>query len=142
MSTASMSVTIYNLGGIEPLGTVSVRKAITMLHRGVARVHEAAGNANFGPYVVPKAVELIRYIFARWKYDSEYRRYSKKNILERDNYTCAYCSKHADTVDHILPRCLGGISSFENVVAACFKCNSKKGGRTPEQAGMKLRFRP
>ncbi|MGL4998014.1 MAG: HNH endonuclease [Cetobacterium sp.] len=141
MSTASMSVTIYNLGGIEPLGTVSVRKAVTMLHRGVARIHTEIENAKFGTYSVPAAVELIRYIFAKWKYDSEYRRYSKRNILERDKYICAYCGNHADTVDHINPRCLGGVSSWDNVVAACFKCNSKKGGRTPEQAGMKLRFR-
>lgn len=45
-------------------------------------------------------------------------------------------------MDHIVPRCQGGRSEWENCIAACRKCNSDKGGRTPEQAGMTLRWKP
>lgn len=56
---------------------------------------------------------------------------TRRNILIRDNYTCQYCNKHFDeldlTLDHVLPRALGGISEWTNLVAACRKCNVKKG---------------
>lgn len=138
----STTVAILNLGGQEVLGTVPVQKAITMIHRGVARVHTPSGNGKFGPYLIPSAVELVRYIFAKWKYDTGNKRYSKRGILERDNFSCGYCLKSATTVDHIVPRCDGGLSSWLNVVAACHDCNQKKGGRTPERAGMKLKVKP
>ncbi|MGD6848822.1 HNH endonuclease [Rossellomorea aquimaris] len=51
----------------------------------------------------------------------------KKRILERDNYTCFFCSKTGDTVDHLVPKIRGGISSFSNCVCACRKCNKSKG---------------
>jgi hypothetical protein len=51
----------------------------------------------------------------------------KKRILERDNNTCFFCRKPGDTVDHIVPKIRGGISSFSNCVCACRKCNTRKG---------------
>ena len=56
-------------------------------------------------------------------------------ILERDNYTCQYCGKDVGTleVDHVIPRCKGGLSTEDNLVCACFTCNRSKGGRTPEE---------
>jgi 5-methylcytosine-specific restriction endonuclease McrA len=56
----------------------------------------------------------------------------------RDNNSCGYCGKSANTVDHVIPRSKGGGTTWENTVAACFKCNSRKGNRTPSEAGMKL----
>jgi len=73
-------------------------------------------------------------------------------ILRRDGYKCGYCGcklkpsasehPHRATVDHILPRVQGGTSTFLNLVACCWQCNQTKRGRTPEQAGMKLAFKP
>ena len=65
---------------------------------------------------------------------------TKREILRRDNYTCQYCGQHAPylTVDHVLPRRLGGTYSWDNLVAACPSCNHRKGGRTLEQAQMHL----
>ena len=63
-----------------------------------------------------------------------------RGVLKRDNYECGYCGKRATTVDHINPVCQGGATKWQNLVACCFPCNQKKGGRTPEQAGMRLRF--
>lgn len=64
----------------------------------------------------------------------------RKEILRRDNYICQYCGKKdLDlTIDHVIPRQLGGQHIWVNVVAACSSCNHKKGGRTPEDAGLKL----
>ncbi len=139
----SATVTVYNLGGKEVLGRVGLNHAITMLHKGKARILEAASGEMIGPYVIPKAVELLRYVYARWKYDRTGEvPFSKRGVLRRDGFTCAYCGKHADTVDHILPKWAGNAASWMNSIAACRKCNQAKGGRSPREAGMKLKFNP
>jgi 5-methylcytosine-specific restriction endonuclease McrA len=69
---------------------------------------------------------------------------SRKNILRRDGFKCAYCGR-GDlplTVDHIIPRSKKGKNSWTNLVAACTKCNNRKGDRTPDEAGMKLLVKP
>jgi 5-methylcytosine-specific restriction endonuclease McrA len=65
---------------------------------------------------------------------------TKREILRRDNYTCQYCGSRAPylTIDHVIPRRLGGQHIWDNVVAACPSCNHRKGGRTPEQVQMHL----
>jgi 5-methylcytosine-specific restriction endonuclease McrA len=69
-------------------------------------------------------------------------RFSRQNIYLRDNFTCQYCNKSFQraklNLDHVLPRSQGGKTTWENVVCSCIKCNLAKGGRTPEQARMKL----
>jgi len=69
---------------------------------------------------------------------------TRREILRRDNYTCQYCGKHSTelTVDHIMPRHLGGKHTWENVVAACPSCNHRKGGRTLGEASMQLHHHP
>ena len=72
--------------------------------------------------------------------------FSRRNVAKRDHYVCQYCGAQPGaesiTIDHVLPRSLGGVSTWTNCVAACEPCNAKKGNRTPEQAGMRLRRRP
>ena len=65
---------------------------------------------------------------------------TKREILRRDNYTCQYCGSSGIylTIDHVFPRHLGGTHSWDNLVAACAACNHRKGGRTIDQAGMRL----
>jgi len=69
---------------------------------------------------------------------------SRKNVLERDNYTCQYCLKQSNalTVDHVIPKFRGGQDIWENLVAACKECNQKKAERMPEDAGMTLKTKP
>lgn len=71
-------------------------------------------------------------------------RLTKREILRRDEYTCQYCGQRTAflTIDHIIPRRLGGNHSWENLVAACPACNHRKGGRTLEQVQMRLLSRP
>ena len=63
-------------------------------------------------------------------------------LFARDQHLCLYCGKHFSrqtlTRDHVMPISRGGRDIWENVVAACFHCNSRKGGRTPQQASMPL----
>jgi hypothetical protein len=67
---------------------------------------------------------------------------SNRLLFRRDGHLCMYCGHefedHELTRDHILPKVQGGNDTWTNVVAACARCNSHKGGRTPEQAGMEL----
>ncbi len=68
-----------------------------------------------------------------------FRRSESKRILERDRYRCRYCGSHIDlSIDHVVPVIQGGDNSEGNLVACCRRCNSRKCGRTPEQAGMVL----
>jgi 5-methylcytosine-specific restriction endonuclease McrA len=71
-------------------------------------------------------------------------RLTKREILRRDNFTCQYCGRQAPylTIDHIIPRHLGGEHTWNNLVAACPNCNHRKGGRTIEQAHMHLLHPP
>lgn len=72
--------------------------------------------------------------------------FSRRNVLKRDRYTCQYCGVQPGTeeltLDHVVPRAQGGISSWTNSVAACVACNRKKADRTPEQAKMRLKREP
>lgn len=73
-------------------------------------------------------------------------KFSRRNIFERDAYTCQYCGRQFRrqdlTIDHVLPRSRGGVSRWENVVLSCLPCNARKDNRTPQEAGMRLRKQP
>lgn len=73
-------------------------------------------------------------------------KFSRVNVLTRDNFTCQYCGnkfpRRQLNYDHVLPRNQGGKTVWTNIVTACLPCNSRKGGRTPEQARMRLLKQP
>jgi 5-methylcytosine-specific restriction endonuclease McrA len=73
-------------------------------------------------------------------------RLNRRNVFARDANQCQYCGKHFPmselSLDHVLPTCRGGEASWENLVCACVRCNVRKGGRTPQEAGMKLIRKP
>jgi 5-methylcytosine-specific restriction endonuclease McrA len=88
-----------------------------------------------------KMPSIIRFL----KADSSKRRavrFSRENVLSRDNYSCQYCgdkvSRDNFTYDHVIPRSQGGQTTWANVVISCMDCNQRKGGRTPVQANMRL----
>lgn len=103
--------------------------------------HDWISTVNF--YIaVPK---IIRLLF----YDRLPRgdvKFNRRNIYARDKSHCQYCGKKFPanelSLDHVIPRTMGGKSVWENIVCACLKCNVKKGGRTPSQAGLKLIQKP
>ena len=74
---------------------------------------------------------------------SEFPAFTRFNLFLRDRFSCQYCGDpHNLTFDHVVPRRLGGRTSWENVVTACAPCNMQKGGRTPRQARMPLLVEP
>lgn len=91
---------------------------------------------------VPRIVRLTR--FGRMPLQAV--RFNRKNLFARDDHQCQYCGKkepaHKLSLDHVVPRSHGGPTTWENVVCCCLRCNSRKGGRTPKQARMKLLSRP
>ncbi|MEM6328837.1 MAG: HNH endonuclease, partial [Planctomycetota bacterium] len=73
-------------------------------------------------------------------------RLNRRNLFARDNNSCQYCGKKFATselsIDHVVPTCRGGRTTWDNVVCACVRCNVRKGGRTPEEANMRLNKKP
>lgn len=125
------------------LHRVSVRHAVKMIWRGIATPVEVHEFATFGPYQVPVVVRLVRYVEQKWLYSRTRVTYSREGVLLRDKGQCAYCGRcTATTMDHVLPRSRGGATSWLNAVAACDECNWRKGNRTPDEAGMPLRWEP
>lgn len=142
----------------------SVKRALSLIVQGLARVvtedyqaHDfdswrglSALDPGDGPLVhtpqyairIPEVIVLARYN----RIPPRRVRFNRRNIFLRDSFTCQYCGKRPPrdelTIDHILPRSRGGMSSWENVVLACARCNSRKGDRIPSQVGMKLLRKP
>lgn len=127
----------------EPIHVCSSKRALTLLVAGKADlVINGRGVIRSGSqqHQLPSIIKM-RYLIRRPR---SLVVLSKKEILRRDEFTCQYCGRQSNhlTIDHIIPRYLGGQPSWFNLVAACANCNRRKGGRTPEQANMKLRRQP
>jgi len=91
---------------------------------------------------VPRIIRLLGYD----RLPEQTVKLNRRNLFARDRNTCQYCGRHFPTadlsLDHVKPRTQGGMDSWENLVCACIKCNAKKGGRTPDEARMKLIKKP
>ncbi len=145
----------------QPVHVTSVKRAFSLLYQGVAKAidqqyrlyefadwaalsaadHDAITTIN-RRIRVPRVVVLSAY-----EYLPKGRvRFSRLNIYARDSDTCQYCGRQLSrsdlNLDHVNPRSQGGKTSWENVVCSCVECNLRKGGRTPEQARMKLLKKP
>ncbi len=91
---------------------------------------------------VPRVIRLLGYD----KLPKQTVKFNRRNIFARDNNQCQYCGRRFPTselsLDHVVPRSQGGLSTWENIVCACVACNVRKGGRTPKQAHMGLIRKP
>ena len=87
---------------------------------------------------VPRIIRLLRYE----RQPRNAIKFNRRNIFLRDEMRCQYCGHrfglHKLSLDHVMPRSRGGPTTWENIVASCLDCNVRKGGRTPQEAGMKL----
>ena len=99
--------------------------------------HDWVTTVNFH-VAVPRIIRLLFYD----RLPRSEIKFNRRNIFARDQNRCQYCGKRFPTselsLDHVVPRTLGGKATWENIVCACTRCNVKKGGRTPKQAGMNL----
>jgi len=145
-----------------PIHVTSVRRAFSLIYQGGARAvdaryetfdfvrwsgREAESGMDFigtvgGGIPVPRVIVLIHYD----RVPRRHVRFSRVNIFSRDRFTCQYCEIRLPraelNLDHVVPRAQGGRTTWENVVCCCVSCNRRKGGRTPEQAGLRLQSRP
>lgn len=145
-----------------PIHVTSARRAFSLLYQGIARVVDEqyqtfdfdqwsqvavardmdAVGTPAGPVRVPRVIVLIAFD----RLPKRHVRFSRINLMARDNFQCQYCgiqpSRAELNLDHVVPRALGGRSTWENVVTSCVDCNRRKGGRTPKQARMDLRRAP
>ncbi len=87
---------------------------------------------------VPRIVRVLSFS----KVPRQPVKFNRRNVFARDHNSCQYCGKRCHTselsLDHIIPRSQGGTATWQNIVCACVRCNVRKGGRTPEQAHLKL----
>ena len=143
MNVLNKNVLVLNQN-YEPLSVCSAKRAFLLLYMGKAEMIEKCDGLKIHSVVqsfpLPSVVRLWRYV----KSPRKKVLLTRRNIIIRDNHTCCYCgtTKGPMTVDHVIPKHLGGTDSWENLVCACEKCNNKKGDRTPAQAGMKLLKKP
>jgi len=141
-------VLVLNADG-SPHATMSDKRAINLILNERANFVEGTGKhvrSQSIVFEIPSVIVLKRYINvprrgAVW---------SGQGVFKRDNHICQYCGITTDksnkwkapTVDHIIPKSKGGLNTWGNTVCSCKKCNTKKGSRTPNEAGMKLLSEP
>ncbi|HLL05892.1 MAG TPA: HNH endonuclease [Myxococcaceae bacterium] len=144
----------------QPVHVTSVKRAFSLLYQGVAKaIDEQYKLYEFADWAALSATQdcittvnrTIRVprvlVLSAYEYLPKGRvRFSRLNIYARDQDTCQYCARTLPrselNLDHVNPRSQGGKTTWENVVCSCVPCNLKKGGRTPEQAGMRLLRKP
>ncbi len=127
----------------EPLNVCRLRRAIVLLGKGKAEmVENGMGYIHTSTqlFEIPSVIRLM-YMVRR---PLPMRRLTRRELLLRDRYQCQYCGAEARelTLDHVIPRVRGGQHLWENMVTACMACNHRKAGRTPQEAGMRLRSQP
>lgn len=126
----------------EPLSVVPVRRALVLVFHERAEVVESNGHVYHSEHLTisaPSVIKLRR--FVKTKFDRRMP-LNRRTVFLRDDHRCQYCGRPAENIDHVVPRAQGGTHTWDNVVAACRRCNTKKGGRTPEQAGLSLVSQP
>ena len=131
-------VLVLNLNYV-PINVCTVRRAIILLGKGKAEPLENHRGELHTVSAVIEAPSIIRLVYLV-KRPFLPRKLSKKEVFLRDRFTCQYCGKKSQelTLDHVIPRRQHGSHSWNNVVAACAKCNLRKAGRTPVEASMML----
>lgn len=93
-------------------------------------------------YPIPSIIRLNSARPSCYQYLYRPLRWSKRGVMRRDDYVCAYCGEHAQTIDHIFPKSKGGKNEWMNTIACCASCNSRKGNSLLEDIGMSLQFSP
>ncbi|CAN8244545.1 unnamed protein product [Cochlearia groenlandica] len=129
----------------RPVNVVCWKRAICLEFMDKADVleyYDQTVNSPSGSFYIP-AVLRVPHLLQVIKRRRVKNSLSRKNILLRDDYTCQYCSARENlTIDHVIPISRGGQWTWQNLVAACSRCNSKKGQKTVEEAHMKLHKTP
>lgn len=128
-----------------PHAVLSWTEAVTLVYQGKVDVLEEYEETVSSPstvYFIPAVLRLRKNVASVKKGV----KFSRVNVFTRDSFRCQYCGERKMmrelNYDHVIPRRQGGKTVWENIVTSCYKCNDRKGGRTPEQANMVLLRKP
>src|ERR1700739_3395690 len=123
----------------EPINVCAARRAIVLVLKGVAMTEEENGHYLHSARLAIRLPSVIRLLEYR-RIPHQTRALSRKNLLMRDRNSCQYCGEVLPsselTLDHVVPRSRGGLSTWENLVACCHGCNRQKGDRLLGEAEM------
>jgi len=128
----------------EPLNVTTVRRAHVLVFKGKAEVIEELEQplrSATGAFPWPHVIRLVQYVRVPRTLQ---RKISRRALFARDGWRCMYCGTSSGrlTLDHVVPRSRGGLSTWDNVVTACIPCNTAKGNRLPHEAQMSLLVAP
>jgi 5-methylcytosine-specific restriction endonuclease McrA len=151
----------------QAVNVCSVRRALTLLFQGHAQVVLNEADGSFQTYSFrewrdlslgephPESIHTISFkirvprVILLLVFDqvpAKEVKFTRHNIFERDKNTCQYCGSVFDrrdlNLDHVIPRDRGGPTTWDNIVCSCIRCNTRKGNRTPQEAGMRLIRKP
>jgi 5-methylcytosine-specific restriction endonuclease McrA len=126
----------------EPICVVSSRRALVLVLHDKAELVHSTGfeyRSARAAYPEPSVVRLSQYV----RVPRQTRvAITRRSVFARDGHRCQYCGAQAENIDHVIPRSRGGTHSWENVVAACRRCNTEKEDHLLEDSGLVLRHLP
>jgi 5-methylcytosine-specific restriction endonuclease McrA len=126
----------------EPLCVVPVRRAVVLVLKEKAEVLHATDaelHSERRAFAVPSVIRLTYFVKVPFRARAAL---SRRAVFVRDGHRCQYCGASAENIDHIVPRSRGGEHVWENVVAACRPCNTRKEDRLLHEVGFVLRRKP
>jgi 5-methylcytosine-specific restriction endonuclease McrA len=127
---------------LEPLAVVPARRAVVLVLKEKADVVAADGVVFRSERMQIPAPSVVRLrYFVRVPYRAG-AALTRRAVFARDHWKCQYCGSAAENVDHVVPKSRGGLHVWENVVASCRRCNSRKENRAPHEVGLKLFRQP
>jgi 5-methylcytosine-specific restriction endonuclease McrA len=128
----------------EPINVCTVRRAAVLLLKEKAELVEKAGwNLHSEHTTLPRPLVIRLVSYVKVPRDTHRRKITRRAVFARDGWTCQYCGTRSSlTVDHVIPRSKGGLSTWDNIVASCAPCNRRKGDHLPGQIDMHPRRRP
>jgi 5-methylcytosine-specific restriction endonuclease McrA len=127
-----------------PLNIITISKAFKLLTKDKVWADDSTGEY-YEVISVSKIIKIPKILILKYYVKLPYKKVpaSRRNVFHRDQYVCQYCGldlcDKTATIDHIVPRCKGGGSTWTNMITACKKCNLAKGNRTPKEAKMPIK---
>jgi 5-methylcytosine-specific restriction endonuclease McrA len=126
----------------EPLCVVPVRRAVVLVLKEKAEVVHATDevlHSERASFAAPSVIRLTYFVKVPFRARAALNR---RAVFARDGHRCQYCGASAENIDHVVPRSRGGEHVWENVVAACRPCNTRKEDRLLHEVGLSLRRKP
>jgi 5-methylcytosine-specific restriction endonuclease McrA len=126
----------------EPLCVVSTRRALLLVLDDKAElIHDTGLSFHSERLVIPEPSVVRLSYYVKVPYQARIA-LNRRAVFARDGHRCQYCGSAAENIDHVIPRSRGGAHTWDNVVAACRPCNTRKRDRLPEESGMRLHRKP